>query len=391
MLHFFLLSISVSFISNTDISSLLIKLFVSVVLLFTFLFYTKVSGINLAKLFKTFSSKIILFLVGIVLLPTCSLLYSANQHYGIIKILNLVVSFIPLMLVNTLLIALFNESLNRLLKITAMIWSVVIVIMLVILQPININGVYHFSPMHWSHVMVGRVLYFLLLLLLPFFIHAKKGSEKHKLMLCCALLTLGLMMTGLRTAIAGMFLFTPLYLLTGILRKELLWKDAALLLFTLVIACSLSVAMQQHESVKSRLDWVKKMDNGTIKQEGSFKGRIQSLHICMERLREHPIIGIGFGGFYSPWKNYKAWVLKYPHNIFLEYGVEMGCVGLLWLLLMLWLLIKGTWATSPYHTLFFVGAFWLSLFSKDIPSNAILFLGIAFYFVKPRAYYFTES
>lgn len=391
-INLFGLTAAVSFISSNGMSTLFLKLFCSIILYCSFMGYAKSNEVKIQPILITiFSRKTFGFWVGLILMPMISLVYSVNPNYGFIKLFSLLIIGAPLIIVFAMMMSCYNEAMGYWIKFSAMIWSVVIVCFMFILKPININGLYHFSPYHWSHVMVGRVLFCLLLILLSFYKSGIEKKEKRVLLFMLMLLGLGLFMSSLRAAIAGMILFTPLFLGTGIYKKYCSLKDALILLVLLTFACAIAVIKEQNTTVNKRLEWVREVNKGELNKEGSFRGRMQSFQICKERFIENPVLGIGFGGFFTPYKNYKAWALKYPHNIILEYAVEMGSIGLLWLFAVLWLLVKGTWKMAPAVFLFFAGLFWLSLFSKDIPSNMLFFCGVMCYFMKPRNYDLAEA
>lgn len=387
-LNFFALTVAVSFISNTQYSSIYLKILFSTGLLILSAFYIHINEKDPIKAIKTiFNRKIILFLSSFILLPSFACLYSVNQEYGVYKLLNILVISAPLIIVYAINVGNFNEKLNYYVKISAMIWAFFIVSMLWVLHPICINGVYHFSPNHWSHVITGRILFFLYLILLLFYIQTENRNERKVIFLCLLMLVSGINMSGLRTALLGFIFLTPIYLGIGYFRKKLSIKTIIFFLILMPLVGTITFAYEHQSTVKERMGLVNKISSGKLSEEGSFKGRMQSIQICWERFKEHPFRGIGFGGYYSPWKNYRAWVLKYPHNIILEYGVEMGILGLLWLFAVLWMIFSSTWKINPFLCLFFVGAFWMSLFSKDLSSNTLLVMGVVYYFVKPGTYY----
>lgn len=385
------LAIVVSFISNTQITTICLKLGINLGLLWVFKRYIKAEGIEKIKLFNlVFTRKTNLFLLCLIFLPAISCFYSTNPSYGGVKLLNLILGSFPLLILFISLVPLYNERIVFWFNQMVLFWTGFLVLMLIILQPIRINGVYHFSLLHWSHVMIGRILFCLYLITLGLLIKPQ-NNRKIILLFSISLISYGIFITGLRAAMLGMVLFSPVYLGWACYKRKLSLISTIAIGLWLFLSCSIAIVTNHNNEVNKRISVVKNIQFDAIQKEGSYRGRSESLQICMERFKKAPIMGIGFGGFYHPWKNYKAWVLKYPHNIILEYGVEMGLIGLLWLFTAIWLIGTATWKLNPLLCLFFAGVFWLTLFSKNIPSNILLFLGAGYYCMKPGSYYFTEA
>ena len=140
--------------------------------------------------------------------------------------------------------------------------------------------------------------------------------------------------------------------------------------------------LSRNEIVKQRISSLVPSEEFEIKGDGSSSARIIGYEVSVKRFLESPLVGVGFGGFNSPFKNYPTTMLKYPHNIVLEFQGELGVLGLLIFGWTLYLIVKKTSMQSYLTLIFFLTTLWLAFFSKDIPSNAVFFLGLGYSFTK---------
>ena len=129
-------------------------------------------------------------------------------------------------------------------------------------------------------------------------------------------------------------------------------------------------------------DGVVAIDNLQFKGDPAIHSRLEAWELSWEIIKEHPIIGTGFGGFNG--YNNIEWtkMIKYPHNIILELAVEGGVIGLLILILLIYFILSRVRKIYPGIILFLLFAIWLALFSKDLSSQAVLWIGLAFYGLK---------
>ena len=74
--------------------------------------------------------------------------------------------------------------------------------------------------------------------------------------------------------------------------------------------------------------------------------------------------------------------MKYPHNLFLETGYELGTVGLITIVFLLFNIFNSVRKISGLMFFFYLYPLWLAVFSKDIASQSLLWSGIAFCFCK---------
>ena len=75
-----------------------------------------------------------------------------------------------------------------------------------------------------------------------------------------------------------------------------------------------------------------------IEEDVSINPRLNMSIQSFEMFLQHPVLGMGFGGFNSPYKENLTLQQKYPHHIVLESASEMVLIGLGWLSLLLYLI-----------------------------------------------------
>jgi len=184
--------------------------------------------------------------------------------------------------------------------------------------------------------------------------------------------------TGARSIFSGIIIVSVLFFIVNIIKKEMKYFD--LLIYSLIVL-SVVIAIFFFPSTSQI---VNRYENSTNIENLEFNGdkqiheRYQAYSISEERIKQNPILGLGFGGFKSFYKSDIPVWMEYPHNIFLETAVELGIPGLLFIFYLLYNIFYYSYKISWKLVLFFVFGFWLSLFSKDLASQSILYLGMIF-------------
>lgn len=82
-------------------------------------------------------------------------------------------------------------------------------------------------------------------------------------------------------------------------------------------------------------------------QDNSGEVRLALWQGTANLLAHHPWFGAGLAGFPELYQQYKldrhTELLLYPHNIFLDFWVELGLAGLIWLITVLYFVLKKIW------------------------------------------------
>jgi O-antigen ligase len=195
-------------------------------------------------------------------------------------------------------------------------------------------------------------------------------------------LFIGLLLSGFRAGIIGvvfLFLIAIIYQIIYANKKSkknnwyyILSAIAVLLLFLLIV---------KPELTEKRFNSIKLNYGVEYFQDPGIQSRLDSYKIALKEGMENLIFGAGLGGFNDANKLRSNQII-YPHNIFLEFFSELGIIGLIFFIMILIIIFKSIYKLNPWLTILYLFFLWISLFSKDIPSNTILFTGLAFWDLK---------
>ena len=380
LINFFILDLLSSIISTQRIIYEIIKILFGLILWILILVDYKINKPNIKNHIGSINfKKLIAILLFFILILSVSLLYSRNTGYGIFKLFNFLIGAVPVLFGFYYLLITINRSRINIFFISVIIESIIFLILILLINPFHYDGQKIITLTRWSHVIFEHFigpLYFL------FFFMLIKSRDKRELLFYSAGLTIsiiGVYISGARAAFTGLIFFTPLILLLSLWKKELNSKNSIFFFTAIIFSIFIIYVLQPYsETVNSRyisLFDISKPDIG----DASVNARITGLEISQEIFKKHPFTGVGFGGY----KNYKGihltYLIEYPHNIFVEFLIELGIPGLIYFLFLLYIIFISTKRISLFMTIFFCFALWLALFSKSISSNTLLWLGLAFY------------
>jgi O-antigen ligase len=189
------------------------------------------------------------------------------------------------------------------------------------------------------------------------------------------LLAVSLLAAGSRGPVLGLA-FGLLALLPFVLRERATRRRLLPLVLGVIVALFLVQELVPGQSVE-RAGSIILASGSTI----SSNGRTELWSTAYEHFKEDPLLGVGPGGFAA------LAPALYPHNLFLEVGVELGLVGIVLLVAILafgasdlaraWR--TGTDADRQDAALVFallIAAFLNSLFSGALQTNSPLWLAI---------------
>ncbi|MBK7630198.1 MAG: hypothetical protein IPJ23_05785 [Ignavibacteriales bacterium] len=159
----------VSGISNNTSTSLMLKIISSSVLLMLLYLHLLLNQIPVISFIKSKQlNRILIVMLFVIAYLALTLLYSSNPVYGFNKILNILISVIPGVIV--VYFFFYGNNANALNKIITISSFIIIVLLMLVLwlQPFDHSTIYKFSPGRWSHSIVGRISSFITLILLLF-------------------------------------------------------------------------------------------------------------------------------------------------------------------------------------------------------------------------------
>lgn len=391
LLILLILNLSVSGISNSSLSACVLKILSSVILLSIFFIHLKQNNESLKLFLKSKSfTNLLKILVIIILYPAVTIIYSSNRLYGTEKLINIIVSIIPNIIVVFYLFNNYNklQYKSHLINIIAAGFTLSL-LSIILLQPFDHSTVYQFAPLRWSHVFIGRTVSFITLVLFFFFLNS---NDIKKIFAYSLVFIIGFSityLTGLRTAIFGLIIFSFAGIIWQIFRKEITANH--LYGFMLIIICSIiliTFTPEQFET-ETRFDNLLQIENLEFSGDPTILNRMECYKLGWQMFKERPIFGWGLGSF-KGFNNIKwTTIQKYPHNIILEFLSETGIVGCLLFLFLCYQIIRKIFVNKSllqnknlsfrfFLFLIFLFTLLMAMFSKDISSQSFLWLYVIF-------------
>ena len=376
-----LFQISASTLSNYNRRTYLIKLAADLMLLLTIII-PKDSKRAILRLIKSSFNKnqfIHVFIILLLLIyPLITVSYSLNAEFGFQKWLNILMGPGFSIMGTYFLCRTMNSTRVIIIKYIFIFTGIISSIIAITLHPFPYDGKYSITDFKWSHVIFGRYLAMVFIFLYIYLIKAKSRKEILIIGPSLILIAFGIYFTSLRASILGLAVIIPLMILSAIFKKESLINVSS---GTLIFFCSIFLILAYSNVYENKLEVnrtnkLSDLENIQETSDPAFLSRIQAYSIAFERIKENPLLGLGFGGFRTYYESDLPLWIKYPHNIFLEAQVEMGIGGTILILIILYFIFTRSYQISIFIFYFFLFAFILSLFSKDIPSQSMLLMGL---------------
>lgn len=367
LFHIFLLHLFTTTISNYSALSLILKAITAALLLFILFWcgsFSKPFYISINK-----SNNIYIGLLFLFVLPLLSLLYTHNLTFGAIKLVHLYVSLPPAIMAVYYFLKQERRTLNYLCNIV-IIYASIFSVLIIILNPFIHATSYSFSIERWSHVLSGRFLGVALVIVFSLLASREKWGTILTLACSAIIIFYAIYVSSLRASIVALSISLPI-LFYFLIRKSGK-KKAYLLLIIIITSTFVAFLLTPESSIpqKRMVSFYNSLINGHF-EDGAILARIESTKISLQIFSENPLLGIGFGGF-NGYDNLEITkMMKYPHNLLLEYAVEMGSVGLGIFIYFVIIILRKTHKIHLMLLLIFTVTFVLSMFSKDIPSNTL--------------------
>jgi O-antigen ligase len=371
----FLISFIVSNISNNTLEALLIKFVFSFTLIVLFLSL----NFNNKYLLQQFHSslyfkKIFLFLFLIIIYLSMTLLYSVNPYYGLMKILNIVISFFPLVYVSIFILEnsfeMFGEKFLRII----ILLSLLSVIYILITYPFQFGTIYLFTPSRWSHVIYGRFISLSALICFLYSIVSVNSKKKNYLFLLSILFLFFTFYSGYRM---GFIALLVTFLTAGFVQLK---KNRIYLLSVVVIIVTLFLII-----LFTKFQLIERYNELIYfyRSSPSISSRLEAWDLAFRFIFNNIFFGAGFGGFNSIFNGITIGSsIHYPHNIILESLAELGLLGGIGLIILIFKIFRSSFTRNRYVGYFFIYSFLLSLTAKDLTTNNFFFIGIIFLFNK---------
>jgi hypothetical protein len=169
IVNLFIASISISSITNYSLRSFIIKLAASGILWFMIVIDIKKSKFNYKSFVKSrYFKRLLTILIVFSLLLLITLSYSFNPLFGTKKLLGFIISTIPTIIALSYLLKTNNESRYKVFIISITAVAVFSVFVILILQPFSYHDMNIKNITNWSHVIYGRFIGTVYLIILFF-------------------------------------------------------------------------------------------------------------------------------------------------------------------------------------------------------------------------------
>jgi O-antigen ligase len=180
---------------------------------------------------------------------------------------------------------------------------------------------------------------------LLFCLYGKLGESGAIKYACVVIFLFGLVACLTRTALISLLISLVVTAFvarggTGMLSRKRVFIGVVL---AVLVAIPTLLWLMDLPAAQGKLRWkvaeLLSLASGSSVSTGTVTFRLDFYRSALEALLQHPIIGLGVGGwsiFY-----YNEDILRYPHNFLLEVGAEQGVIGLIPLIALLVLLLRS--------------------------------------------------
>jgi hypothetical protein len=313
-----------------------------------------------------------------------SLLYTHNFSYGFSKFYGIIFNLVLNILALRFILVNFSEDILKKLIEVILYSGAALTIISMMMGPFvsfyDENLQMKFMGINmWSHVGFGRYMGFAFITALVniFYTGYLKKFQFDKFFLLITFA--GLILSGLRSAITCSLIIAAVVTIYSLKKKNI--PLGKIFLFIAGGAVILLIAAYFNNSFSilfNRYSQVLNIFHQKDLNDGAISTRLHIYRYSVELFLQNVFIGKGLGSFYDESLYLYTRGLKYPHNIFIEYAIELGSLGLMFILSLLIYLYKKVISISTILSFVFLYFLLLSMFSYSIPFQAGLFSFIAF-------------
>ncbi|MBU1097075.1 MAG: O-antigen ligase family protein [Bacteroidetes bacterium] len=376
ILSTFIAALLVSSISNYTLISFIIKFVITIILLQLIYFDIRKSSSGFSVLIKSPDiNNFYLLLIIFIIVPSISLFYSFNPYFGSLKILSLIISTIPLIIIFRYF--LITRTAKRIsVFITLLSIFVFFGTIITILFPFNYLAGQSTLFGNWSHVIYGRFIGSALVILLSIQLLGK-GKNIYALAAISGLALASTIQSGLRAAVIGISITIPILIIHTIVKGKFSIQKKISLFMTILLVTFILLSIPNNFRTQQRYLVFSNPNLEIFKSDSSINPRITAYNYCIESIKEFALCGVGFGGFFSTKIGKDIAWMKYPHNIFFEIATELGVIALAGSIVLLFYVFKKAIALNFSLFLYLIFVLIQALFSKDLPSQTMLLISFA--------------
>ncbi len=359
-----------SSLSNYSASAFGIKLYCIALLSATVFFLFKFTqDLNFVQNWKLLPGS--LFILFFAAYFGLSILYSLNPWFGFLKWLNFILSFLPLIAGYYILFSTITRE--RFVRLSIIVIGVLIFStgVLVFSQPFNYGGTHWLSLTNWSHVVYGRIIGMFLILMLILYKTEIIELKSYQAVLVFVFLFYLNQRTGYRSGLVALALTVPFIVFYYLPKKQYRKKILIILLAVVLTIPFMYLHSSANNAPQKRVVSLMHYSYGKMSEDEPLQTRYKLNNLCRQFIQDYPITGVGWGGFRNQLLDPDPMILKYPHNILLEFWVELGIPGLLIFLAFLVWSFRHLWKIHPLFAISYLYPLTIALFSKDIPDQTI--------------------
>lgn len=195
----------------------------------------------------------------------------------------------------------------------------------------------------------------IMLVLLPLAVWAARMEPTRTLRLgaagCGALIVSGTLLTFSRGAAVALVMLVVAMVLVGFVRlRHVVALGAALVALTFAVAPDYVVRVQSLVTASEAVS------SGETSSDGAIKGRITENLAAFHAFRDHPLVGVGPGLFFTRYSSQYANELdlrfletdRRAHNLYLELAADLGLLGLMAFLAIIVVTMVQLWRLSRF-------------------------------------------
>ncbi len=237
----------------------------------------------------------------------------------------------------------------------------------------------------WSHVGFGRYMGFVFIVSLINIIYLRylKRFQTDKIFFLFNFA--GLLLSGLRSAIICSLIISTIIIIYSLKKRNV--SLVRILLFLaggIIILIAAAYFNNSFFILAQRFSQVLNVFHQENLSDGAISTRLHIYKNSFELFLQNIFFGRGLGGYYDDKLYEFTRGLKYPHNIFIEYAIELGSIGLVFIIAVLSYIYKQVSKISTVLVFIFLYFVLLSMFSYSIPFQTGMFSFFAFIFLKEK-------
>ena len=231
----------------------------------------------------------------------------------------------------------------------------------------------------YSHVGFGRYMGFVFLVSLINLIYTGYFRKFHIDKIFFLVSFAGLIISGLRGAILSSIVIAIIITIYSLKKKNVSALRIISFIGAAVLLVSAAVYFNHSFSILFyRFTQVYNIFHLELLSDGPIQTRVHVYLNSFEIFMQNVVSGRGLGGYYdeSLFSNTKG--LKYPHNIFIEYAIELGVIGLIFISAVFIMIYRAVLKVNTLLAFIFLYFVLLAMFSYSIPFQTGLFSFMAF-------------